>query len=237
MGLSFISVRWSRATLLAASTFLAVAGWTPLGPALLGALEGRFPIPEISGPVSGIILLGGAVDTHLTGERGQVALNEGGERLTSVADLSRRFPQARVFLSGGASHILPTGTVSESAAGRNLLIDLGVAENRIEMEERSRNTCENAAETKAAMAPKADEQWILVTSANHMPRAVACFRAQRFAVVPYPVDFRTLGGSGNLGFSAAVSEGLALLDLAAHEWVGLLTYRLFGLTEEFFPKS
>lgn len=234
--LSYISMRFGWALLAAATAFLAIAGWSPLGPALLGVLENRFPSMEISGPVAGIILLGGAVDTHLTGGRGQVALNEGGERLTGVADLSRRFPQARIFLSGGASDIRPTGSVSESGAARKLLIELGVGEDRIGMEERSRNTCENAAETKAALAPKAGEQWVLVTSANHMPRAVACFRAHGFPVTPAPVDYRTLGGSAGLGFAGVLSEGLAALDLAAHEWVGLVTYRVFGLTGELFPQ-
>lgn len=235
LALSFVSMRWGWTMLTAAALLLAIAGWSPIGPALLGTLENRFPNPEIRGPVTGIILLGGAVDTHITGERGQIALNDGGERLTSVVDLSRRFPQARILLSGGASHILPAGAVSESAAGRKLLIELGVAENRIGMEERSRNTCENAAETKASLDPKAEEKWVLVTSANHMPRAVACFRSHGFAVSPYSVDYRTLGGSAARNFVGVLSEGLAALDLAAHEWVGLITYRVFGLTNDMFP--
>jgi uncharacterized SAM-binding protein YcdF (DUF218 family) len=235
VGLSFVRIRWGRAVVLATVAFLVLAGWTPLGPALLGALENRFPIPEVSGPVAGIILLGGAVDTHVTGERGQVALNEGGERFTTVVELSRRFPEARVFLSGGASHIVPTGPISESAAGRRLLIDLGVAGHRIELEERSRNTCENAAETKASLQVRQGEQWILVTSANHMPRAMACFLAHGFPVIAYPVDFRTMG-TEHLRFLPAVSEGLGAFDLAVHEWLGLFTYRLFGLTDELFPR-
>jgi uncharacterized SAM-binding protein YcdF (DUF218 family) len=124
VGISFLSLRWGRTLLITATAFFAVAGWTPVGSALLGALEERFPPAQISGPVAGIVLLGGAIDTHVTGERGQVALNEGGERLTSIAELSRRFPEARILLSSGASHILPTGTASESAAGRKLLINL-----------------------------------------------------------------------------------------------------------------
>lgn len=215
---------------------LAVGGWSPIGAAMLGALENRFPTPAIQGEVTGLVLLGGAVDTHITAQRGDVALNEGGERLTAVATLSRRYPGARVFLSGGASHILPTGTVTESAAAKRLLTELGVPASRIEMEERSRNTCENAVETKASIKPAAGDQWLLVTSANHMPRAVACFRAQGFNVVPYPVDYRTLGGTAPFGLVNAVSKGLAALDLAAHEWIGLATYRMFGLTGELFPR-
>lgn len=234
-----VSVRSWRAgwvLLATAMGLLAIGGWSPLGPAILRVLENRFALAEIQGTVAGFILLGGAVDTHITAERGDVALNEGGERLAVAATLSRQYPRARIFLSGGASHILRTGAISESAAARRILVGLGVEGSRIEMEERSRNTCENAIETKASVQPAAGEQWVLITSANHMPRAIACFRAQGFKVVPYPVDYRTRGGIGPLSFADTISKGLTALDLAAHEWIGLATYRAFGLTEEFFPK-
>ncbi|MBP0645455.1 hypothetical protein J8J17_27050, partial [Mycobacterium tuberculosis] len=45
---------------------LAILGWSPAGPAALLLLENRFPQPSITGPVAGIIMLGGAVDTHIT---------------------------------------------------------------------------------------------------------------------------------------------------------------------------
>jgi uncharacterized SAM-binding protein YcdF (DUF218 family) len=138
-------------------------------------------------------MLGGAVDTHITAERGQATLNEAGERVTTMAELSRRFPQARLLLSGGANHVLTSQPVTESAVARDLLIGLGVDPARIEMEERSRDTCENAEQGMMLAKPQPGEQWLLVTSASHMPRAVACFRAAGFPIIPYPVDFRTRG--------------------------------------------
>ena len=230
------SLRAGRILLASGAGLLAIGGWSPVGPVLLEALENRFAPAEIQGTVAGLILLGGAVDTHITAERGDVALNEGGERLAATATLALQYPRAQIFLSGGASHIRPTGTISESAAARRILIGLGVEGSRIEMEERSRNTCENAAETKASVQPAAGAQWLLITSASHMPRAIACFRTHRFTVVPYPVDYRTRGNEGLSGFMDTVSKGLTALDLAVHEWVGLATYRAFGLTEELFPK-
>lgn len=180
-------------------------------------------------------MLGGAVDTHITAERGQPTLNEAGERITAVADLSHRFPEARVFLSGGASHVLSAEPVTESAVARDLLVGLGVARQRTEMEESSRNTCENATQSLLAAKPAPNERWLLVTSASHMPRAVACFRAAGFSIVPYPVDYRTHGTANLRRPTASIAEGLEALDLAAHEWVGLVTYRMLGLTNEIFP--
>lgn len=227
--------RLGMATFSVATLLLAVFGISSSGFLALATLENRFPAPKLEGPVTGVILLGGAVDTHISAERGQNTTNDAGERITAVAELNRRFPDARIILSGGANHVLTAQPLSESAVARRLLIDLGVDEKRIEMEEISRDTCENAEESLTLAKPQAPEGWLLVTSASHMPRAVACFRAIGFAVIPYPVDFRTQGTESILTPSKSVSDGLAAADLAAHEWIGLAEYWLSGRTSDAFP--
>jgi uncharacterized SAM-binding protein YcdF (DUF218 family) len=227
--------RTASALLVTALLLLLIVGWTPVGLAALTVLENRFPQPTIAGNVTGVIMLGGAVDTHITNDRGTLALNEAGERLTAVADLSRRFPAARIFLSGGGSHIGDFGSLSESQVAKEVLIALGIPDSRIEIEEASRNTCENGTESYRAIAPKPGDTWLLVTSASQMPRAVACFRAAGFPVVPFPVDFRTRGGADLRQPPASIALGLDAADLAAHEWIGLLTYKTVGLTKEWFP--
>lgn len=99
----------------------------------------------------------------------------------------------------------------------------GVPAQRIEMEERPRNTCENGLESAAAPRPRPEEQWLLVTSASHMPRAMACFRSAGFKVIPYPVDYRTRARVSLRRLVASIALGLEFSDLAAHEWVGLAT--------------
>jgi len=227
--------RLGLSLLVFSTILLIIGGWSPLGPAMLTVLENRFPKPNVEGSVDGIIMLGGAVNTHLTSDRGGAALNDAGERLTATVELSRRYPAARIFLSGGASDVASAEPVTESAVARNLLIAMGVAAGRIEMEERSRTTCENARESAATLRPKPDELWLLVTSASQMPRAVACFRASDFPVVPYPVDYRTRAAADLGRAVGSIGDGLHALDLAAHEWMGLVTYRLFGFTKELLP--
>ena len=63
---------------------------------------------------------------------------------------------------------------------------------------------------------------------------MACFRKLGFAVLPYPIDYRT---TGEVIFTRHVelARDLSLLDLATHEWVGLIGYRLMGWTDELFP--
>lgn len=238
LGFALLLFRFRRlgtAAFSAAALLLTVFGISSSGLVALGALENRFPVPRLDSPVAGMILLGGAVDTHISAERGQSTTNDAGERITAVAELSRRFPDARIVLSGGASDIRAAQPLSESAVARRLLTDLGVDVKRIEMEEKSRDTCENAEQSLALAKPQATENWLLVTSASHMPRAVACFRAAGFAVIPYPVDFRTQGTESIMTPSKSVAAGLAAADLAAHEWIGLAGYRLSGRTSDAFP--
>lgn len=98
--------RTGRAFVIASVPLLVICGWSPLGLAALMVLEDHFSQPVIDRPVAGIILLGGAVDTHISSDRRTLAMNEAGERLTVTVDLSRRYPAARIFLSGGSGHIL-----------------------------------------------------------------------------------------------------------------------------------
>jgi uncharacterized SAM-binding protein YcdF (DUF218 family) len=227
--------RTGRMLLVVATALLIIGGWSPVGRAALMLLEDRFPEPQLGEAITGIIMLGGAVDTHITAKRGQPTLNEAGERITTVADLSRRFPTARVLLSGGANHVLPTQPITESAVARDVLVALGVEPLRIELEERSRTTCENAEQSLLMAKPAPGDRWLLVTSASHMPRAVACFRAMGFPVTPYPVDYWTRGDADLRRPVDSIADGLEAFDLAAHEWIGLATYKVVGRTREIFP--
>jgi len=73
-----------------------------------------------------------------------------------------------------------------------------------------------------------------VTSAQHMPRAVGCFRAVGFPVEAYPVGWR-VEKKGRLLDLNASSERLSRLDSAAYEWIGLLAYWTTGKTSELLP--
>lgn len=235
LGLVLLLFRWSKSglsLLLVTVLGLALAGWSPLGPVLLMTLEDRFPKQETPTRISGIVMLGGAVDIHITEARGIEAWNDQAERITAVAELANKFPAARIILSGGSGH---QDAVSESSIAKQALVAMGVPERRMELEARSRNTCENARESFVTAQPKGDEVWLLVTSASHMPRAIACFRAANFQVLPYPVDYHTRGSEDLRRMQESIADGLAQVDLVAHEWVGLITYRLAGLTRELFP--
>jgi uncharacterized SAM-binding protein YcdF (DUF218 family) len=235
LGQALIACRCKRvgmAFVVMAVMGLALAGWSPIGPLLLMTLEDRFPRQEPPASTTGVVMLGGAVDIHITRARDSEAWNDQAERITATAELAHRFPSARIILSGGSGH---TDGVSESSVAKEALVSMGVPEGRLVLETRSRNTCENAIESIVTAQPKTGEVWLLVTSASHMPRAMACFRAANFSVTPYPVDYHTRGSEDLHRIQESVVDGLADTDLAAHEWLGLITYRLAGMTKELFP--
>jgi uncharacterized SAM-binding protein YcdF (DUF218 family) len=214
---------------------LLVAGLSPLGNALILPLEERFPSFVDDGlPVAGVIVLGGTYDTEVTNLRGQMALNETGERLIALGDLARRYPDARLIYAGGGSEFTPD-TTPEATLVENTAHQLGLAAGRIAYERKSLNTYENAVYAKKIARPKAGERWLVVTSAFHMPRAIGVFRTAGFPVTPYPVDYRTGGNVSLMRPFGFAGEGLRRTDIAAKEWIGLLSYRLSGRTEHVFP--
>ncbi|MGB6759664.1 MAG: YdcF family protein, partial [Xanthobacteraceae bacterium] len=145
-----------------------------------------------------------------------------------------KYPDARIIFTGGNAELFDNVT-PESAIAVRLFVALGISPDRITAEEQSRNTIENAVFSELIAQPKRGERWLLVTSASHMPRAMAVFRAAGFPVEAYPVDYRTRGLGDAMRPFSSVALGMAQTDLAMHEWAGLIAYRLTGKTEEFFP--
>lgn len=238
IGLVLLLTRFSRLAswlVVTSLVLLALFGLSPLGNVLMLPLEERFPPWDASrGPPDGVIVLGGIIAEDVSAARGAVALNESAERVTVAAELARRYPNLRIIFSGGTNALIFDNDAEAGFAVRQLE-DLGVARERIIAEEQSRNTVENAVFSRLIANPQPGERWLLLTSAFHMPRAVAVFRAVGFPVEPYPVDWRTTGPADLFRPYPSVSEGLRRTDVAVREWVGLLLYRLTGKTAELFP--
>jgi uncharacterized SAM-binding protein YcdF (DUF218 family) len=225
--------RWLAITSL---VLLAVFGLSPAGNALIVPLEDRFPPwDERRGPPHGIVVLGGAIGPDVSHARNTVALNEAAERLTAVAELAKRYPDARIIFSGGPGAALLYQNRPEADFALRLLETIGVAPGRVIPESKSRNTVENARFSREIAQPKPGERWLLVTSAYHLPRSVGIFRKAGFPVEAYPVDWRTSGPSDALRPFPTLGDGLRRTDTAVREWVGLVAYWLSGDTSELFP--
>jgi uncharacterized SAM-binding protein YcdF (DUF218 family) len=216
---------------------LAIAGFSPLGNALLWPLENRFPAwdPARGGSPDGIIVLGGTISAEMVRTRGTLGLTEAAERFVASLQLANRYPKARIVFAGGNADLLLRGG-DEASVAIHEYEEFGVAPNRLFAERQSRDTFENALFSRQVANYRPGERWLLVTSAAHMPRAIAAFRAVGFPVEAYPVDYQTTGLLQDFLPTSMPSRGLQLTDTAVHEWIGLLAYRVSGRTSELFPK-
>ncbi len=210
-------------------------GLLPIASYILLPLEERFPtFRDDGGAVDGIVLLGGSVEASDSVSRGMIIANESAERVLETIQLAHRYPNARILISGGGGTVFGDGA-AEAPVIANYFKSIGIEPARILVEDCSRTTAENATFSRELAKPRDSERWLLVTSAWHMPRAVGVFRKAAFTVAPYPVDFRTAGGSRTHRPFAFVSEGLRRLDIGTKEWAGLVGYYLAGRTTELFP--
>ena len=227
--------RTGRWLVSAAAGALLVVAVFPVAGSLLAALENRFPATQVPSSVDGIVVLGGSTEPGLAAARGRIALNGNAERLVEFAALARRFPDARLVFSGGRSSPDSPGP-SEADAAAEIFTLLGLDITRVAFEDASTNTYENAVGARRLADPQPGEVWLLVTSARHIPRAVGCFRAVGWTVVPYPVDYTTSAAPdfwSPRGFS--VTHGLDALAVAVREWSSLAVYRMLGRTDAWFP--
>ena len=224
-----------RKLVVAAVLLLILCGLSPLGKILLYPLEQRFPPWDATrGAPDGIIVLGASIEADLSVAHGTPVVRGAPDRIIAAAALARQYPNARVVFSGGSANLISNDAREADFAG-SIFESLGIDKSRLTMERRSRNTQENAEFSKALVAPRDGERWLLVTSAFHMPRSVGLFRKAGFAVEPYPVDWRVGGRDDLMSWSNVAIEGLGRTDLAVREWMGLIAYRATGKIDDLLP--
>ena len=212
---------------------LGLLAFSPLPRIVVRPLEDRFPQQAVnSGKVDGIIVLGGAIGVA----REDIVLNNAAARMTKAVELARAHPEAKLVFTGGGANLLSPVVRTEADGARLLFLGLGLPEHRLVLEDKSRNTVENAVFTRRLVDPKPGERWLLVTSAWHMPRAMGVFRKAGFQVEAFPVDFLSSGEQADyLRPYRKAARGLDIADDAFKEWAGLLAYYLAGYTDALFP--
>lgn len=227
--------RWGVGLLAAGLLPLFLIAVTPVSIWVTLPLEERFSVPPLADmpAIDGIIVLGGALMPIASKEHGSPQLTRDAERLTVLPGLMRRFPDADVIFSGGSGDPRYPDD-REAPFVMELLAGWGVDTARVQLEGASRTTWENAVNT--APMVRAGQHWLLVTSAAHMPRAMGVFRSVMpdIQLVAYPVGFnanRTEAGR----FGLNLSDNLDRFDNAAHEWRGLIAYRLAGRIPTVLP--
>lgn len=213
-----------RAVLLAAALVL-VMGVLPTGFWLMQRLEAAYPRSD--GPattVRHIVVLAGGESLGASAHSGRLEINSHGDRISSALILARQYPSAQLWVVGGVG--LAAGEPRDVDWVTGYWSDAGIADRRIHKIEGTFDTCANARGI-AREVPR--EGVLLVTSGFHLPRAMACLRAAGVNADPYPVDSQIWAARGIAdAFSPDLAANIRRTDLALHEMIGLLYYRLSG---------
>lgn len=222
-------LRVAKALLTTGAIALLSIGVFPLGLLLMEPLETRHPTARMPEAIAGIIVLGGGEEADRWAASGRIALNEAGERFLAGIELAHRFPEAQLVFTGGAPSLLGQGAATKSLV-ESIFAAGGITPERFLIEDQARNTAENASFARAlitAQGKSTDAPWILVTSAFHMPRAMASFEAAGWQhIIAWPTDFRGGVFRDRIGWN--LSRNLDELNTAAKEWIGLLAYNMTG---------
>lgn len=204
----------------------------PLGDALLMPLETRFA-RQLPAQVDGILVLGGGELAEESAYWEQPQVNHAGERLLLIPMLAARYPQAQIVFTGGSGSVLRPGYRGGDVA-QDYFDGVGLGA-RVLIERNSRNTYENAVNTIDALGGVPTGNWLLVTSAYHMPRAIGIFRQQGWPLSAYPVDYYALSADGGR-LDPGLWENLRDAEIGLREWVGLAVYYFTGKTDQLFPE-
>ncbi|MDQ6732661.1 MAG: YdcF family protein [Nitrospirota bacterium] len=198
---------------------------------LIGPLEEQYPAFDATTRqhFDAIVVLGGGVY-----EKGSLrpshALNEHSlVRTLCGVELFDQGIADRLVMSAGDTTIFGYGP-EESVEMKQFAVRLGLAPNAILTESRSRTTYESAVETKRLLG---DTSILLVTSASHMPRAIAHFRKQGFTATAAPCGYILTDRSDRFWrdqpFDVLPRADVLLVSTnAISEHVGMWVYRAIG---------
>jgi uncharacterized SAM-binding protein YcdF (DUF218 family) len=225
-----LALAWRRrlrgSMALAALAFAWLWTWSMpmLGHWLGSSIEQQYPQVPIAAlaKAPAMVVLGGSVSPPQLGGS-EIDLNSAADRVWYAARLFHAAKAPMLILSGGYDP--ERHAYSEARAMAAFLTDLGVPDQAMVLEEQSRNTRQNAANSAALLKARGIDRILLVTSALHMPRAMALFTAQGLQVIPAPTDFesRQAPPSGLLAWLpdalALYGSGRAMKELVG-KWVG-----------------
>ncbi len=150
------------------------------------------------------------------------------DRLLHTFRLFKAGKADRIFISGG-NVFGDYHQRGEAHYSKQLLIEWGIPESVIDIETQSRSTRDNALQTYDYLLKKQllNQPFLLVTSASHMPRAHATFRALNLDAVPATTDITiTQSDRPTLFYWLPSVEAIVAMTTFVHEYVGLMFYRV-----------
>lgn len=161
-------------------------------------------------------------------ESGSLSFGEAADRLTEGLIQYRKGRIKTIIISGGSGSIVDD--TRESTLAKAFLIEnCGVPDSVILIDTVSRNTYENAVETKKIMNAEGLRSAIMITSTWHMRRAQGCFKKVGLDVDLHPIDGMYLGQGFTPSDLIIPNTGnIVRWENLMHEIAGIIIYKLQG---------
>jgi uncharacterized SAM-binding protein YcdF (DUF218 family) len=190
---------------------------------------GQHPLSDLAQPYEAGILLGGYTESLVAAPEGIPTFSRSGNRLNTALLLYQTGKIRHLLLSGGSGRIIGTERV-EASETRQYLLQLGVPDSAIWIDDRSRNTRENALYSKMlvdSLAP--GSRCLLISSAWHLRRASACFERAGLHCDVFGADFFEENSAGNpLHWLEPDWKAVMKWECMIKEWIGWAAYRAKG---------
>ena len=229
MGILGLSARVARVFLFVAVSVLWVASMPIFADYLGLTLEERYPplAVEATPTADAMVVLGGGVAVPAP-PRITPDLSDASDRVLHAARLYRAGKAPVVVVSGGVIPWLGLD-IPEASSMRTLLQEWGVPDDSIHAEGASRNTHENAVFTLPLLVEQGLHRVLLVTSAMHMPRALATFTSAGIDAVPAATDYTvTYRDHRTVIDFLPGAKALSRTTDAIKEYIGYAYYRWRG---------
>ena len=221
--------RWSLRCGVAGAGIVLFFSQPLVGEWLLETLEDDFEAAPVESypAVDAIVVLGGITAPPIP-PRVSVDVQDGFDRLLHGVRLLKAERASVLVLSGGVISFLVGSDVAEAERLKALALEFGISDESLLLESESLNTHENAVFTVQLLRQRDLERIILVTSAFHMSRAVAVFKAEGLEVIAAPTDIRSVPRPMSVRRLMPDAEALRLSTIAVKEYVGWAVYWLRG---------
>jgi uncharacterized SAM-binding protein YcdF (DUF218 family) len=182
---------------------------------------------ELAGTYDAGIVLGGL--SNYDPSMDKVQFNGSGDRMMQALDLYYKGKIKKIVIVSGSGNLLYQ-QYKEAAFLRDYLLGIGVPDSVILVETESKNTHENAVNVKPILEKNVKNgKYLLITSAFHMRRSLACFKKAGIEVTPYSTDRKSGPWRWDLDFLLVPKvQVMESWDILLHEWLGMITYKLTG---------
>lgn len=174
------------------------------------------------------IVLTGSTMNHEPDDR--VYFSKGADRVTHTIQLYKAGLIEKILISGGTGRL--TGeSEPEADKFKKVMVLMGVPDADILIENETRNTGESAREVKKILSTQGFEgkDCVLITSAFHMRRSLACYRKAGVELDSFSTDFYSQPRDYHLdSFLIPKVEAISIWHKLAKEWVGFIAYKFAG---------